>query len=100
MILDLLSPHGRSVNDGIDPEQFSLQYIKFDEVVAMITKLGRGALMAKFDVQSAYSNVAVLLSQRHLLGMKWLGKLYADLALPFSAIHFQFHCGCDRMDFA
>ena len=82
--LDLSSPHGRSVNDGIDPEQFSLQYIKFDEVVAMVTKLGRGALMAKFDVQSAYRNVAVLPSQRHLLGMKWRGKLYVDLALPFA----------------
>ena len=83
LILDLSSPHGRSVNDGIDPEQFSLQYIKFDEVVAMVTKLGWGALMAKFDVQSACRNVAVLSSQRHLLGMKWRGKLYVDLALPF-----------------
>ncbi|CAB4015845.1 Hypothetical predicted protein [Paramuricea clavata] len=83
LILDLSSPHGRSVNDGIDPEQFSLQYIKFDEVVAMVTKLGWGALMAKFDVQSAYRNVAVLPSQHHLLGMKWRGKLYVDLALPF-----------------
>ena len=70
MILDLSSPHGRSVNDDIDPEQFSLQYIKFDAVVAMVTKLGWGALMAKFDVQSLCRNVAVLSSQRHLLGMK------------------------------
>ncbi len=61
LILDLSSPHGLSVNDGIDPDQFSLQYIKFDDVVTMVTKLGRGALMAKFDVQSAYRNVAVLI---------------------------------------
>jgi hypothetical protein len=78
LILDLSSPHGRSVNDGIDPEQFSLHYIKFDEVVAMVTKLGQGALIAKFDVQSAYRNIAVLPSQCHLLGMKWRGKLYVD----------------------
>jgi hypothetical protein len=83
LILDLSSPHGRSVNDGIDPEQFSLQYIKFDKVAAMVTKLGWGALMAKFDVQSAYRNIAVLPSEHHLLGMKWQGKLYVDLALPF-----------------
>ncbi len=83
LILDLSSPHGLSVNDGIDPDQFSLQYIKFDDVVTMVTKLGRGALMAKFDVQSAYRNVAVLPRQRHLLGMKWRGKFYIDLALPF-----------------
>ena len=83
LILDLSSPHGFSVNDSIDPNQFSLQYIKFDDVVAMVAKLGRGALMAKFDVQSAYRNVAVLPSQRYLLGMKWRGKFYVDLVLPF-----------------
>jgi hypothetical protein len=44
----------------------------------MVAKLGRGALMAKFDVQSAYRNVAVLPSQRYLLG-----KFYVDLVLPF-----------------
>ena len=83
LILDLSSPHGFSINDSIDPDQFSLQYIKFDDVVAMVAKLGRGALMAKFDVQSAYRNVAVLPSQRYLLGMKWRGKFYVDLVLPF-----------------
>ena len=83
LILDLSSPHGSSVNDGIDPDLFSLQYIKFDDVVAMVTKLGRGALMAKFDVQSAYRNVAVLPSQRYLLGMKWPSKFFVDLVLPF-----------------
>ena len=89
LILDLSSPHGRSVNDGIDPEQFSLQYIKFDEVVAMVTKLGRGALMAKFDVQSAYRNVAVLPSQRHLLGMKWRESY--TLILLFRSVYVQRH---------
>ena len=49
----------------------------------MVTKLGRGALMAKFDVQSAFRNLAVLPSQRYLLGMKWRGKFFVDLVLPF-----------------
>ena len=79
----IVIPHGFSVNNSIDPDQFSLQYIKFDDVVTMVAKLGRGALMAKFDVQSAYRNVAVLPSQRYLLGMKWQGKFYVDLVLPF-----------------
>jgi hypothetical protein len=82
LILDLSSPHGFSVNNSIDLDQFSLQCIKFDDV-AMVAKRGRGALMAKFDVQSAYHNVAVLPSQRYLLGMKWRGKFYVDLVLPF-----------------
>ncbi len=49
----------------------------------MVTKLGRGALMAKFDVRSAFRNLAVLPSQRYLLGMKWRGKFFVDLVLPF-----------------
>ncbi len=68
LILDLPLPHRLSVNNGIYPDQFSLQYIKFDDVVTMVTNLGRGALMAKFDVESTYHNVAVLLHQQHLLG--------------------------------
>ena len=39
--------------------------------------------MAKFDVQSAFRNLAVLPSQRYLLGMKWRGKFFVDLVLPF-----------------
>ena len=83
LILDLSSPHGSSVNDGIDPDLFSLQYIKFDDIVMMVTNLGRGALIAKFDVQSAFHNLAVLPSQRYRLGMKWRGKFFIDLGLPF-----------------
>ena len=39
--------------------------------------------MAKFDVESAYRNVPVHPSDRHLLGMKWRNQYYVDLALPF-----------------
>ena len=31
MIVDLSSPGGASVNDDIDPQDFSLQYIKVDQ---------------------------------------------------------------------
>ena len=49
----------------------------------MISKYGRGALMAKFDVEAAYRNIAVHPSDRYLLGMKWRNLYYVDLALPF-----------------
>ena len=83
LIVDLSSPGGSSVNDGIDPEEFSLQYIRMDEIICMVNKHGPGALMAKFDVESAYRNIAVHPSDRHLLGMKWRGQFYVDLTLPF-----------------
>ena len=39
--------------------------------------------MAKFDIESAYRNIAINLSDRHLLGLKWRDAYYIDLALPF-----------------
>lgn len=58
--VDLSSPGGLSVNDGINPEDFSLPYITVDQIISMVSKFGRGALMAKFDVEAAYRNIAVL----------------------------------------
>ncbi|XP_031562491.1 uncharacterized protein LOC116298243 [Actinia tenebrosa] len=49
----------------------------------MVSNYGPGALIAKFDVQSAYRNVAIHPSDRHLLGMKWRDRYYVDLVLPF-----------------
>ena len=72
-----------SVNDGIDPDEFTLHYIKLDQVIRVVSKLGVGALMAKFDVEAAYRNVPVHPSHRVLLGMKWRDQFYVDLVLPF-----------------
>ena len=47
LILDLSSPAGPSVNDRIAGEDYSLQYMKVDEIIAAIMWLGRGSLMAK-----------------------------------------------------
>ena len=49
----------------------------------MLSKLGTGALIAKFGVLSAFRNVAVYPADRVLLGMKWRNNYYVDLALPF-----------------
>ena len=39
--------------------------------------------MAKFDVEAAYRNIAVHPDDQYLLGMKWRGQFFVDLALPF-----------------
>ena len=83
LIVDLSSPWGASVNEGINPDDFSLQYVRVDEIISMVGKYGRGALMAKFDVEAAYRNVAVHPSDRFLLGMKWRDQFFVDLTLPF-----------------
>lgn len=83
LILDLSSPEGGSVNDGISKELCSLSYMSIDDVAARVVRLGRGALMAKFDLKSAYRNIPVHPDDRWLLGMVWEDRLFVDTALPF-----------------
>ena len=83
LILDLSSPAGSSMNDGIPKESFSVQYMKVDDIISGVMSRGRGTLMAKFDVESAYRNVAVHPEDRQLLGMKWQDKYFVDMVLPF-----------------
>lgn len=83
LILDMSSPLGSSVNEGINPNDYPLQYIRVDDIIKMVSKFGQGALMAKFDVEAAYRNLAVHPTDRYLIGMKWRSMFYVDLALPF-----------------
>ena len=78
----LVFPGVASVNDGINPAEFTLHYITVDQIIRLVSRLGKGALMAKFDVESAHRNVPVHPSDRYLLGMKWPNQYYLDLALP------------------
>ena len=83
LILDLSSPEGGSINDGISKELRSLSYMSIDDVAARVVRLGRRPLMAKFDLKSVYWNIPVHPDDRWLLGMVWEDKLFVDTALPF-----------------
>ena len=83
LILDLSSPKGRSVNDGIQADLCSLSYVSVDDAARAIAKAGRGALLAKVDVKSAYRLVPVHPEDRLLLGMSWDDEVYVDSVLPF-----------------
>ena len=67
--MDLSSPLGASVNDGISPALCSLHYTSVDEAAEKILVLGRGALLAKLDIKSAYRTVPVHPEDRGLLAM-------------------------------
>ena len=83
LIVDLSSPAGGSVNDGINKEWCSLTYMTIEDVAARVVRLGRGALMAKVELKSAYRQVPVHPDDRWLLGMECRGQLLVDTALPF-----------------
>ena len=81
--MDLSSPKGSSVNDGISSDLCSLSYISIDDVSRVIASFGRGTLLAKIDIRSAYRIVPVHPDDRPLLGMHWKGQLYMDTCLLF-----------------
>ena len=83
LIVDLSHPHGSSINDGVDSALCSLSYASVDDAVELALEAGRGALLAKLDVQSAYRNVPVHPEDQPLLGMEWRGDVFVDAALPF-----------------
>ena len=80
---DLSSPDGHSVNDGIRKDPFTVQYMKVDDTIDRIMSLGRGTLLAKFDVESAYRIIPIHLNDRYLLGMQWQANYFVDMALFF-----------------
>lgn len=47
MIINISSPAGRSVNEFIDPQEYTVKYSSSDEVVQMIQNMDPNALMGK-----------------------------------------------------
>ena len=72
-----------SVNANISAEQYSLQYVRIDDAIRILLKLGPNCFMAKTDVQSAFRNIPVHPEDWELLGMKWRGLYFFDRVLPF-----------------
>ena len=83
LIVDLSSPEGRSVNDGVYEQWCTLKYVSIEDALQLIISLGRGSLLAKIDIKKAYRNIPVAPADRLLLGMVWEGQLYIDATLPF-----------------
>ncbi len=74
-------PENDSVNHFIDKESFSLSYVRIDDAIKIIQKLGRGTLMAKFDLETAFRLVPVNRKSLHLQGIYWKSQYYVDLVL-------------------
>ena len=83
VITDLSHPPGFSVNDGIDPSLCSLAYVSVDTIAGVVAVLGRGSLLAKVDIESAYRLIPVHPEDRPLLGVEWRGSCFCDGMLPF-----------------
>ena len=83
LIVDLSSPEGCSVNDGISECLCSLSYISIDDASKAVLAKGWGTLLAKVDIHSVYRMLSVHPDDRWLLGMQCEDRLYVDTILPF-----------------
>lgn len=83
LIVDLFSPEGASVNDGVSRHICSLSYMSVDIIAEKVASLGLGTLMGKMDIKQAYRMVPVDPNNRHLLGMRWQEAVHVDKVLPF-----------------
>ena len=83
LIVDLSSPEGGSINNGIAPELSSLSYPSIDHLSALVVSAGRGSFMVKADIKEAYRMVPVHPEDQHLLGVRWGSFIFIDKVLPF-----------------
>ena len=83
LIVDLSSPHGASVNDAISVDYCHMRYASVLDAAAIIRQLGKGTVLAKIDLLSAYRIIPVHPDDHPLLAIKWDGDTFIDTALPF-----------------
>lgn len=84
-MVDLSSPKGASTNDFFSP-LCSLSYASVEDAAVYVFEAGRGTLLAKLDIKSAYCNVPVHPGDGHLLGIQWKGKTCGHLSTVRSPI--------------
>jgi hypothetical protein len=82
LIHHLSFPENSSINDFI-PDQFSrVHYASLDDAIDIIVSLGRGCLLAKTDIESAFRIIPIRKEDHELLGIHWEGLFFYDKCLP------------------
>lgn len=82
LIHDLSFPSEASVNSFIPRQYCSVQYETLDEVVHLVLSCGKGALIAKADIEAAFRILPIHPDDRWLLGIKWKDQYFVDNRLP------------------
>ena len=89
LIIDMSAPHNSpehpSLNSLIDKETCSLSYVKIDDAVDIIKKLGPGAWLCKADMTDAFKMINIHPDLWHLHGLKWKENIYFSTRLVFGS---------------
>ena len=86
VIVDLSWPKGISVNDGIQMDEYlgetyELLLPTVDSIISLIWSCGRGAMIYKRDLKSAYRQFGVDPRDYKYLGYYWKNEYYFDTVL-------------------
>ena len=89
MIVDLSAPHeddlNPSLNELIDKEEFSLQYVTIDHAVKIIKRCGQGSWLCKTDISDAFKLIPIAPSLWPFHGIQWDNKYYFYTRLVFGS---------------
>ncbi len=89
LIVDLSAPHNDpehpSLNSLINKEDFSLSYVRVDDAVSVIKKLGPGTYMCKTDIADAFKQIPIHPTLWHLHGIQWDQQYYFYTRLVFGS---------------
>lgn len=89
LILDLSSPHGShshsSINSLIPKEDYSLSYVKVDDAVQILKRLGRGSYMNKLDVADAFKVLSMSPDLWQWYGFEFDNFMYFYTRLTFGS---------------
>ena len=83
--MDLSSPRGKSINEGIPKSEFAVEYSKFDDAVDLVRTFGKNCFLAKIDVQHAFRIVPVHPDDWHKLCFQADGFYFVDTRLSFGS---------------
>ena len=83
LIHHLSYPAGGSVNDYIPDQYCTVHYTSFDSALSMLSKVGKGAIMARLDIKSAFRQLPIHPTDFCLLGYKINDLFFVDKCLPF-----------------
>ena len=67
IIYHLSVPPGRSIDDFIDLDAYTLPYCSVDDAYAIVSSLRQGALMSKIDLKNAFRLIPVRQEDWNLL---------------------------------
>ncbi|XP_069131881.1 uncharacterized protein [Argopecten irradians] len=82
VIHHLSYPEGSSINDGIDPKEATVSYQTIGNAIQLTKRFGKGALLAKTDIESAFRLIPIRPQDYELLGFKIDDQFYYDKVLP------------------